>query len=92
MPNGVTLSTGYVNGNVTGTFIAFPYSLQASVYLRPHPDNRGTAWIISEPGSIGYPIPSGSEPLFLENIEDLSVLRGWFEVANDKICYLILSD
>lgn len=86
-----TFSTGYINGTATGTFIAFPYSTLSDVYLRPHPDNRGNAYIISNPGSIGYPLPSGTAPLFLDNVEDLSSLRGWFEVANDKICYLILS-
>ena len=85
-----TFSTGYVAGNATGTFVAFPYSGNADIYLRPHPENRGTAFIISNPGAIGYPIPSGSAPLVLENVEDVSSLRGWFEVLNDKICYLIV--
>lgn len=86
-----TFSTGYVNGNVTGTLINFPYSTLSDVYLRPHPSNRGLAFIISNPGSIGYPMPSGSGELFLEKVEDLSSLKGWFEVADDKICYLIIS-
>jgi hypothetical protein len=86
-----TFSTGYINGTVTGTFVAFPYSTLCDVYLRPHPDNKSAVYIISNPGSIGYPLPSGSAPLFLDDVEDLSTLSGWFNAAGDKICYLILT-
>jgi hypothetical protein len=89
MPKGVLITTGQISGP-TGTFANFPFSTYTNVYLTAHPRNSGTAYIISDGGSIGWPLVVGQEPLYLENIERLDTLRGWFEVAGDKICYLIL--
>lgn len=87
-----TLATGQIVGIVTGTFYSFPYSLESDILLRPHPRNSGTAWIISENGAIGYPIRPGDLPLQINDIADMSTLRGWFEKAQDAICYLLVSE
>lgn len=85
-----TFSTGYITGP-TGTFANFPFSTACDVYLTSHPMNSGTVYVISNPGSIGFPIKAGKDPLILTNVDDLSSLRGWTEVENDKICYLIVA-
>ena len=85
-----TFSTGYITGP-TGTFCSFPFTTTGDLYLTAHPMNSGTVYVISNPGSIGFPIKAGKDPLVLTNVTDLSSLRGWVEVANDKICYLIVS-
>lgn len=85
------ISTGYIGGSNTGTFVNFPASYTTvDLYVSPHPENRGNSYIISQNGSIGWPLVSGSDPLVLTNVDNVGKLRGWFEVLGDKLSYMIV--
>jgi hypothetical protein len=80
--------TGQVVGTVTGTLTAFGALPITSVQLIAHPSNGGVSWVISKNGAIGYPLKKDQAGVYLDAISDLSDLQGWFETANDKICWL----
>jgi hypothetical protein len=81
--------SGQVLGTATGTFIPFSSLPCTSIHLIAHPSNSGIAWIISQNGAIGYPLKANQPGLYLDSVSDMGTLRGWFETAGDKICYLV---
>lgn len=82
--------TNMVLGTQTGTAIplssnSFPCS---SVYITAHPSNSGTAWIVAVGGAMGYPLKPNVPGLYLSSLPDLNLINLYFEVKNDKVCYL----
>lgn len=85
--------SGQLEGLVSGTVYGFPDEECTRVLLIAHPDNTGTAWVGNVTGTVsglnGYPLSSFGSALPLEGLRNLELLVASFDVANDRICWIL---
>ena len=89
--------TGQLIGLVTGTPYQLPDLSGERAYFKPHPDNSGNIWLGFATGAAvgsntGYPLEATEAELALEGLGNLSVLWVNFDVADDKLCWMMLYD
>ena len=87
--------TGQVTG-VTGTPASLPDLEATRFILRPLPGNADTVYLGASTGSLtsssGFPLPSGSQPIYLEGQDNLSRLSLLVTVGGDGLAFLALYD
>jgi len=87
--------TGQVTG-VTGTPVSLPDLQGTRFLLRPLPGNRDVIYLGAGTGSLtasnGFPLPSGSESVYLEGQDNLNRLSLLVSVGGDGLGFLALYD
>jgi len=87
--------SGQVTG-VTGTPAGLPDLEATRFILRPLPGNRDTIFVGAGTGSLtasnGFPLPSGSDAVYLEGQDNLNRLSLLVSVGGDGLGFLALYD
>ena len=85
--------SGQVAGIASGTVAAFPDQECIRAIIIAHPSNVGTAWIGNVTGTVnsldGLPLNPSGIAVYLEGLSNLNLLVANFDVANDRLCWLI---
>ncbi|NIM21906.1 MAG: hypothetical protein GTN64_05735 [Candidatus Latescibacteria bacterium] len=92
-PDQARVFSGQLEGLASGTPYQFPNADCNRAILGAHPDNVGTSWVGFETGTLsgdsGFPLMALGPYLAIEGLDNLDFLVATFDVANDKICWLI---
>lgn len=85
--------SGQLEGLASGTIYNFPDEPCTRVLLIAHPDNSGIAWVGNVTGTVrsdtGYPLAALGPALPLEGLANINLLVANFDVANDRICWIL---
>jgi hypothetical protein len=88
--------SGQLQGLASGTVYSFPDVPCTSILIIPHPSNAGNAWIGNSTGTVGgntgYPLNNTTKnPIIFSGVSNLNYIKASFDVANDKVCWIVES-